>query len=77
MNRCSEPLNRTEGETMGKEPKRFTISVTAELFERLRALQMEEYPGSSRNEMLVDLIRRGLETAGSGVSPSVIKEEKE
>ena len=62
---------------MGKEPKRFTISVTAELFERLRALQMEEYPGSSRNEMLVDLIRRGLETAGSGVSPSAIKEEKE
>ena len=77
MDRCSEPLNRTEGETMGKEPKRFTISVTAELFERLRALQMEEYPGSSRNEMLVDLIRRGLETAGSGVSPAKIKEVKE
>lgn len=77
MDRCSEPLNHKKGEPMRKEPKRFTISVTAELFERLRALQMEEYPGSSRNEMLVDLIRKGLTAAESGVSPTKIKEVKE
>ena len=49
---------------MQKEPKRFTITVPQELGERLRALQEKEYPQSSRNDMLVDLIRAGLEAAG-------------
>ncbi len=77
MNRCSEPLNRAEGGLMNKEPKRFTITVPAELFERLRALQEEKCPGSSRNEMLVDLIRKGLEAAEDRVSPIRNTEEKE
>ena len=60
---------------MKKEPKRFTISVPAELFERLLALKQEKCPQSSRNEMLVGLIRKGLETANGEVSR--VNEEKE
>ena len=77
MDRCSEPLNHKKGEPMRKEPKRLTISVSTDLFEHLRTLQKEEYPEKSRNEMLVDLIRKGLTAAESGVSPTKIKEVKE
>ena len=77
MNRCSEPLNQEEGEIMKEEPKRFTISVSAELFERLNALQQQTCPQSSRNEMLVTLIRKGLEAANGGVSLSKAQEKKE
>ena len=48
---------------MKKQTKRLTLSVSPELFERLRALQEKEYPQNSRNEMLVDLIRKGLDAA--------------
>ena len=74
MNRCSEPLNQ-KGELMKKEPERFSISVPRELYERLCAMQ-RNCPGSSRNEMLVSLIRKGLETADRG-DFSVKSEEKE
>lgn len=77
MKRCSEPLNRTEDKPMKEDPKRFTISVSAELFERLRTLQKERCPGSSQNEMLVSLIRKGLEASENSISPIRTKKEKE
>ena len=76
MNWCSEPLNRAEGEGMDKETKRFTISVSQEFSRRLRALQQTEYPECSQNEMLVDLIRKGLDAAESGAFPPQTKRNK-
>ena len=77
MNRCSEPLNRAKGETMKKDAKRFMISVSTELFERLSVLQTEDYSQGSRNEMLVDLIRRGLESVKHSAPLTETKEKKE
>ncbi len=68
MKRCSEPLNQTKGDLMEKESRRFTISVSPELYARLSALQNTEYPQCSRNEMLGDLIRKGLDAAENGIS---------
>ena len=53
---------------MEKESRRFTISVPPELFARLSALWSTQYSESSQNEMLGDLIRKGLDVAESGVS---------
>ncbi len=61
---------------MKKDPKRFTISVPAELYERLLSLQ-EKCSQSSRNEMLISLIRKGLESANGDVSPFKTQEKKE
>ena len=66
-NRCSEPLNQLEKHVMEKNPMRFNISVPQDLLEALRGVKKDYYPDSSCNEVLSDLIRRGLET---------VKEEK-
>ena len=42
--------------------KRFTISVTPELENRLDEVKNNEYWEVSRNEMIQDLIVRGLQT---------------
>ncbi len=45
---------------MENEPKRFNISVSPELFRQLAELKAKCYPDASHNEMLIDLIRKGL-----------------
>ena len=47
---------------MQADTKRFNISVSPELYEQLSDLKEEKYPHSSRNEMLTDPIRKGLES---------------
>jgi metal-responsive CopG/Arc/MetJ family transcriptional regulator len=46
---------------MENGPKRFNISVSPELCRQLTELKERRYPDASRNEMLIDLIRKGLE----------------
>ena len=48
---------------MEKGPKRFNISVSPELCRQQTELKERRYPDASRNEMLIDLIRKGLEAA--------------
>ncbi len=47
---------------MDTKMKRFTISVTPELENRLDEVKNNEYWEVSRNEMIQDLIVRGLQT---------------
>ena len=44
-------------------PKRFSISVTEELAERLRKAREIRYPHKSMKEVLTDLIEKGLKVS--------------
>ncbi len=56
----SESLHQP-GEDMKAEAKRFSISLTQDLSERLQEAKAEYYSQVSQKKMLADLIEKGLE----------------